>query len=94
MKKLVIYFDSEHLRRAFVRDISGLIFWNDDQKDEEDRCHYEDGMTFAIPDLPSFDAEDPDAIANHLTYREADKAIDPCHVAHFLASTAASGNCQ
>ena len=92
MKKLVLYFDSERLRRDFMEDISELIFWNDRNREEDSRRNYEDAMTFAIPDLPSFDVEDPDSTANRLKYREADIAIDPRHPAHFLASIAASGN--
>lgn len=94
MKKLVIYFDSDRLRRDFMEDISELIFWNDRNREEDDRRNYQESLAFAVPDLPSFDAEDPDGIANRLTYKEADKAIDPCHVSHFLTSTTASRNCQ
>jgi hypothetical protein len=94
MKKLVIYFDSDRLRRDFMVDISELVFWNDRNREEDSRRNYEDAMTFAVPDLPSFDAEDPDAISNRLTYREADKAIDPRHVARFFTSTAAIADCH
>jgi len=31
MTKLVIYFDSDRIRRDFLVDISELIFWQDNQ---------------------------------------------------------------
>lgn len=93
MKKLVMYFDSDNQRRDFMRDISGLIFWNDQNKDEDDRRNYEDAITFAIPDLPSFDAKDPDSDANRLKYREADLAIDRSHIVHWHTPIATRSNC-
>jgi hypothetical protein len=93
MKKLVIYFDSDSLRRDFTLDISGLIFWNDHNREEDSQRNYEDALTFAIPDLPSYDAVDPDSVANRLKYPQADIAIDKSHPAHWYSSNPASGNC-
>ena len=93
MKKLVMYFDSDNLRRDFMRDISGLIFWNDQNKDEDDRRNYEDAITFAIPDLPSYDPEDPDSDVNRLMYRQADIAIDKTHPSHWHMSCPVNSIC-
>jgi hypothetical protein len=86
MTKLVIYFESDRIRRDFLVDISELIFWNDRQRDEDDRRNYEDKVSFAVPDLEGYDAEDPDSVDNQITYREASIAIDPSHPAHWLKS--------
>jgi len=86
MTKLVIYFDSDRIRRDFLTDISELIFWQDNQRDEDDRRHYEDTVSFAVPDLDDYDAENPDSSDNCLTIREASIAIDPAHPAHWLKS--------
>ena len=86
MTKLVVYFDSDRIRRDFLIDVSELIFWQDNQRDQDDRRHYEDKVSFAVPDLESYDAENPDSIDNLLTYREASIAIDPSHPAHWLKS--------
>jgi len=85
MTKLVIYFDSDRIRRDFLVDISELIFWQDNQRDDG-RRGYEDTVSFAVPDLESYDAQNPDSIDNLLTYREASIAIDPSHPAHWLKS--------
>ncbi len=86
MTKLVIYFDSDRIRRDFLVDISELIFWNDRQRDEDDRRDYEDKVSFAVPDLESYDAEHPDSPNNLLTHNEAYIAIDPSHPANWLKS--------
>lgn len=86
MTKLVIYFDSDHIRRDFLTDISELIFWQDSQRDEDERRHYEDKVSFSVPDLDDYDAENPDSSDNRLTYREASVAIDPSHPSHWLKS--------
>jgi hypothetical protein len=85
MTKLVIYFDSDHIRRDFLTDISELIFWQDNQRDDG-RRGYEDTLRFAAPDLDDYDAEKPDSSDNRLTYREVSIAIDPSHPAHWLKS--------
>ena len=86
MTKLVVYFDSDCIRRDFLIDVSELIFWQDNQRDQDDRRHYEDKVSFAVPDLEDYYAENPDSSDNHLTYREASIAIDPSHPAHWLKS--------
>jgi len=86
MTKLLIYFESDQIRRDFLTDISELIFWNDSQRDEDDRRHYEDKVSFAVPDLEDYDAENPVSSANLLTYRAASIAIDTSHPANWLKS--------
>jgi len=49
--KMVIYFDCNQTRLDFFEDISELIFWNDNQRDEDSQRHYKDKTTFAFPDL-------------------------------------------
>lgn len=86
MTKLVIYFDSDRIRRDFLTDISELIFWNDRQRDDDDRRYYEDKVSFAVPDLEDCDSANPDSSDNRLTIREASIAIDPAHPSHWLKS--------
>ena len=85
MTKLVVYFDSDCIRRDFLIDVSELIFWQDNQRDDG-RRGYEDKVSFSVPDLDSYDSENPDSSDNRLTYREVSIAIDPSHPAHWLKS--------
>jgi len=82
--KMVIYFDCNQTRLDFFEDISELIFWNDNQRDEDSQRHYKDKTTFAFPDLDSFDSSQPDAFGNRLNYSKAYIAIDPRHPAHWM----------
>jgi len=86
MIKLVLYFDSHRTRNSFISDVSDLIFWQDNQRDQEDRCFYEDLMQFALPDIQGYDPQDPDSSANRLTYSQAAIAADPSNYVHLLES--------
>ena len=87
MTKLVVYFDSDCIRRDFLIDVSELTFWQDNQRDDG-RRGYEDKVSFAVPDLQSYDAEHPDSPDNLLSHNEAYIAIDPSHPANWLKSVA------
>ena len=80
--KMVIYFDCNQTRLDFFEDIGELIFWNDNQRDEDSRRNYKDKTSYAFPDLDSFDSSQPDAFDNRLNYSEAYLAIDPRYLAN------------
>lgn len=82
--KMVIYFDCEKTRLDFFEDIGELIFWNDNQRDEDSQHHYDHKTSYAFPDLDSFDSSQPDASGNRLNYSKAYIAIDPRHPAHWM----------
>ena len=84
-KTMSIYFDSAQSRIDFLKDISELIVWRDTQRDEDERRHYEEAVSYSFPDLESFDSEQPDAQWNRLNLRQASIAVDPCHAAHSLS---------
>jgi hypothetical protein len=85
-KAMTIYFDDAQTRIDFLKDISELIVWGDAQREESERRHYEDTVSYSFPDLESFDSDQPDANWNRLTVRQASIAIDPCHPAHTFGS--------
>ena len=88
MTKLVLYFESEKIRRHFLEDISELIFWQDSQRCEP--YSYEDTVMYAVPDLESYDSRHPDSSVNRLSYQETSIAIDPRYSAYWVNS---SSNC-
>ena len=70
--------DQEPKHSAFVLDPIPL-------RDEDERRHYEETVSYSFPDLESFDSEQPDAQWNRLNLRQASIAVDPCHAAHSLS---------
>ena len=84
--KMIIDFDCEETRLEFFRDISGLIFWNDSERDEDSQQQYKEKTSFAFPDLDMYDCANPDSSDNYLSYSLADLAIDPQHPLRWFKS--------
>lgn len=66
---MIIHFDSEQTRAAFFEDIGELIFWNDNERDDDDRCDYKSKTSYAFPDLGAF--ADSDSSLGSLNYSMA-----------------------
>ena len=57
--QLTVFFDNPLTRKQFMRDVDDLIIHHDyENREEQDRMHYEDALSFYMPDHDQ-DGEDP-----------------------------------
>ena len=82
--QMTIFFDTPDIRSQFMRDIEGLLLYNDfNSREKEERMNYEDTLSFYMPD---FDQEGCDPVKEPWTRMNlcaAEMALNPSMYRYF-----------
>lgn len=76
---LIIHFDSEQTRAAFFEDIGELIFWNDNERDDDDKHNYKTNTSYVFPELETLSHSCSDSLCESLNYSTASIALHSTH---------------